>query len=157
FGDSILSNMFMLGHAWQRGGVPLSHAALVRAIELNGVAVKANQDAFEAGRLAAHQPQALESALRPAAQVVQLHVPESFERAVQRRVRDLTAYQNAGYARQYRELVEQVAQRERELAPTARTPRLAMAVARNLFKLMAYKDEYEVARLYTDGGFLQQV
>ncbi|OZI27466.1 indolepyruvate ferredoxin oxidoreductase family protein [Bordetella genomosp. 7] len=157
FGDSILSNMFMLGYAWQRGGVPLSHAALARAIELNGVAVKANQDAFEAGRLAAHQPQALESALRPAAQVVQLHVPESFESAVQRRVRDLTAYQNAGYARQYRELVEQVARRERELAPTARTPRLAMAVARNLFKLMAYKDEYEVARLYTDGAFQQQL
>jgi len=157
FGDSILSNMFMLGHAWQRGGVPLSHAALVRAIELNGVAVQANRDAFEAGRLAAHEPQALEAALRPRAQVVQLHVPESFERAVERRVRDLTAYQNAAYAEQYRQLVERVAQRERQLAPEARTPRLAMAVARNLFKLMAYKDEYEVARLYTDGGFQQQL
>ncbi|MBO9357008.1 indolepyruvate ferredoxin oxidoreductase family protein [Bordetella petrii] len=157
FGDSILSNMFMLGHAWQRGGVPLSHAALARAIELNGVAVQANRDAFEAGRLAAHQPQALEEALRPAAQVVQLQVPESFERAVARRVRDLTAYQNAAYARQYQQLVERVARRERELAPAARTPRLAMAVARGLFKLMAYKDEYEVARLYTDGGFQQQL
>jgi len=157
FGDSILSNMFMLGYAWQRGAVPLSHAALARAIELNGVAVQANRDAFEAGRLAAHQPQALEDALRPAAQVVQLHVPESFERAVARRERDLTAYQNAAYARQYRELVDRVAQREREVAPTARTPRLAMAVARSLFKLMAYKDEYEVARLYTDGSFRQQL
>jgi len=157
FGDSILSNMFMLGYAWQRGAVPLSHAALARAIELNGVAVQANRDAFEAGRVAAHAPQALESALRPAAQVVQLHVPESFERAVSRRVRDLAAYQNAAYARQYQQLVERVARRERELAPSARTPKLALAVARGLFKLMAYKDEYEVARLYTDGAFQQQL
>ena len=157
FGDSILSNMFMLGYAWQRGAVPLSHAALARAIELNGVAVQANRDAFEAGRLAAHAPQALDSALRPAAQVVQLHVPESFEHAVARRVRDLTAYQNAAYARQYQQAVERVAQRERELVPSTRAPRLAMVVARNLFKLMAYKDEYEVARLYTDGGFQQQL
>ncbi|MBV7484333.1 indolepyruvate ferredoxin oxidoreductase family protein [Bordetella sp. BOR01] len=157
FGDSILSNMFMLGYAWQRGAVPLSHGALVRAIELNGVAVQANRDAFEAGRLAAYRPQALDSALRPAAQVVQLHVPESFEHVVARRVRDLAAYQNAAYAHRYQQLVEHVAQRERELAPSARTPRLAMAVARSLYKLMAYKDEYEVARLYTDGGFQQQL
>src|SRR5690606_37338867 len=106
FGDSILSNMFMLGYAWQRNHVPLSHASLIRAIELNGVAVQANRDAFEAGRLAAHQPKALEAALRPAGQVVQLHIPESFQRAVSRRVRDLTAYQNADYAHQYQELVE---------------------------------------------------
>ncbi|WP_415819284.1 indolepyruvate ferredoxin oxidoreductase family protein [Bordetella tumbae] len=157
FGDSILSNMFMLGYAWQRNHVPLSHAALVRAIELNGVSVQANRDAFEAGRLAAHNPKALAAALRPAGQVVQLHIPESFERMVSRRVRDLTAYQDAGYARQYQQLVERVAQREREVAPSSRSPRLAIAVARNLFKLMAYKDEYEVARLYTDGTFQQQL
>ncbi|OZI53326.1 pyruvate ferredoxin oxidoreductase [Bordetella genomosp. 4] len=157
FGDSILSNMFMLGYAWQRNHVPLSHAALVRAIELNGVSVQANREAFEAGRLAAHNPKALAAALRPAGQVVQLHIPESFERMVSRRVRDLTAYQDAEYARQYQQLVERVAQREREVAPSSRSPRLAIAVARNLFKLMAYKDEYEVARLYTDGTFQQQL
>ncbi|CAM4042927.1 indolepyruvate ferredoxin oxidoreductase family protein [Bordetella tumulicola] len=157
FGDSILSNMFMLGYAWQCNHVPLSHAALVRAIELNGVAIQANRDAFEAGRLAAHHPKALEAALRPAGQVIQLHVPESFDRVVARRVRDLTAYQNADYAREYLQWVERVAQRERELLPSTRPPRLAMAVARNLFKLMAYKDEYEVARLYTDGTFQQQL
>src|SRR5690606_20556094 len=111
FGDSILSNMFMLGHAWQRGDVPLTLAALARAIELNGVAVAANRAAFDAGRLAAHEPQSLEQALRPAAQVVQLHIPESFERAVERRVADLTAYQDAAYARDFRDLVEQVAAR----------------------------------------------
>jgi indolepyruvate ferredoxin oxidoreductase len=157
FGDSILSNMFMLGYAWQRGGVPLSQAAINRAIELNGVAVAANRAAFDSGRLAAHQPDALEGALRPRAQVVQLHVPESFERAVARRIEDLTAYQNADYARQFQDVVEAVAARERELAPDAKTPRLALAVARGLFKLMAYKDEYEVARLYTGASFQAQL
>ena len=157
FGDSILSNMFMLGYAWQRGGVPLSQAAINRAIELNGVAVAANRAAFDSGRLAAHQPDALDSALRPRAQVVQLHVPESFDRAVSRRIADLTAYQDARYARTYQDMVEAVAARERELAPEAKTPRLAMAVARGLFKLMAYKDEYEVARLYTGEAFQAQL
>lgn len=157
FGDSILSNMFMLGYAWQRGGVPLSQAAINRAIELNGVAVAANRAAFDSGRLAAHQPDALDSALRPRAQVVQLHVPESFDRAVSRRIEDLTAYQDARYARTYQDVVEAVAARERELAPEAKTPRLAMAVARGLFKLMAYKDEYEVARLYTGEAFQAQL
>ena len=156
FGDSILSNMFMLGYAWQRGGVPLSHAAINRAIELNGVAVAANRAAFDSGRLAAHQPDALSTALRPRAQVVQLHVPESFEHAVARRLADLTAYQDADYARQYQDVVERVAARERELAPDAK-PRLALAVARSLFKLMAYKDEYEVARLYTGDAFRAQL
>ena len=155
FGDSILSNMFMLGYAWQRGGVPLSHAAINRAIELNGVAVAANRAAFDSGRLAAHQPDALSTALRRA-QVVQLHVPESFEHAVARRLADLTAYQDADYARQYQDVVERVAARERELAPDAK-PRLALAVARSLFKLMAYKDEYEVARLYTGDAFRAQL
>ncbi|WP_459616867.1 indolepyruvate ferredoxin oxidoreductase family protein [Bordetella sp. 2513F-2] len=157
FGDSILSNMFMLGHAWQRGDVPLGLAALERAIELNGVAVQANRAAFDAGRLAAHEPQALQGVLRPAAQVVELHRPETFEQAVARRERDLAAYQDAAYARRYREFVEHVAERERAVDPQARKPRLAMAVARSLFKLMAYKDEYEVARLYADGSFRAQL
>jgi len=157
FGDSILSNMFMLGYAWQRGGVPLSQAAIYRAIELNGVAVAANRAAFDNGRLAAHQPDALQGALRPRAQVVQLHVPETFDRAVARRVEDLTAYQDAAYARTYQQVVDAVAARERELAPDAKSPRLAMAVARGLYKLMAYKDEYEVARLYTGDAFKAQL
>ena len=137
--------------------MPLSQAAINRAIELNGVAVAANRAAFDSGRLAAHQPDALDSALRPRAQVVQLHVPETFERAVARRIADLTAYQDAAYAREYQDVVEAIAARERELAPEAKTPRLAMAVARGLFKLMAYKDEYEVARLYTGEAFQAQL
>ncbi|MEJ2895517.1 indolepyruvate ferredoxin oxidoreductase family protein [Bordetella avium] len=156
FGDSILSNIFLLGYAWQRGDVPLSLAALTRAIELNGVAVASNQAAFDAGRLAAHEPQALAFALKPAAQMIALHRPERLEEAVARRVADLTAYQNAAYAERYRALVERVAKRERELNPNA-PPRLAIAVARGLFKFMAYKDEYEVARLYTDGTFAAQL
>ncbi len=157
FGDSILSNIFLLGYAWQRGDIPLSLPALARAIELNGVAVDTNRAAFDAGRLAAHEPQAIQAALAPRTQVVQLQMPESFDQAVARRERDLTAYQNAAYAQQYRELVERVAARERAIAPTARSPRLALAVARSLFKLMAYKDEYEVARLYSDGTFRAMV
>ncbi|OZI40769.1 pyruvate ferredoxin oxidoreductase [Bordetella genomosp. 1] len=157
FGDSILSNIFMLGYAWQRGDVPLTLAALTRAIELNGVAVAANRKAFDAGRLAAHEPDALAGLLAPAAQVIKLHIPETFEQVVARRERDLTAYQNAAYATEYRKLVDAVAARERELAPEARSLRLATAVARGLFKFMAYKDEYEVARLYTDPAFQAQL
>ncbi|ANY14875.1 indolepyruvate ferredoxin oxidoreductase family protein [Bordetella pseudohinzii] len=155
FGDSILSNIFLLGYAWQRGDVPLTLDALTRAIELNGVAVASNRAAFDAGRLAAHAPQALDFALRPPAQVIALHRPERLEDAVARRVADLTAYQDAAYAARYRQLVEAVAARERAL--DAGSSRLALAVARGLFKLMAYKDEYEVARLYTDGGFAAQL
>ena len=154
FGDSILSNMFMLGYAWQRGGVPLSHAAINRAIELNGVAVAATGPPSTAAAWRRTTRRALDRAA-PRAQS-QLHVPESFEHAVARRLADLTAYQDADYARQYQDVVERVAARERELAPDAK-PRLALAVARSLFKLMAYKDEYEVARLYTGDAFRAQL
>jgi indolepyruvate ferredoxin oxidoreductase len=160
FGDSILSNIFMLGYAWQRGDVPLTYASLSRAIELNGVAVASNRAAFDAGRLAAHQPQALKNVLEPRASVIQLSVPETLDAAIKRRVVDLTLYQNAAYAAQYQHFVERVAAREREVvgqSGTRRSLKLSMAVARNLFKLMAYKDEYEVARLYTDGGFARQL
>ncbi|AHV93142.1 putative indolepyruvate ferredoxin oxidoreductase [Bordetella holmesii 30539] len=155
FGDSILSNIFLRGYAWQRGDVPLTLAALTRAIELNGVAVASNRAAFDAGRLAAHAPQTLAFALKPPAQVIALHRPERLDDAVARRVADLTAYQNAAYATRYRRLIEEVAARERELGATP--GRLALAVARGLFKFMAYKDEYEVARLYTDGSFAAQL
>lgn len=160
FGDSILSNIFMLGYAWQRGDVPVTYEALSRAIELNGVAVASNRAAFDAGRLAAHQPQALADVLEPRASVIHLSVPETLDAAIERRVADLTLYQDAAYAAQYRQFVERVAEREREviaLSGARRSSRLALAVARNLFKLMAYKDEYEVARLYTDGGFARQL
>jgi indolepyruvate ferredoxin oxidoreductase len=141
--------VFLLGFAWQRGLVPLSAAALVRAIEINGVAVARNQQAFQWGRLAAHDRAALERAMREGS-VLRDEEPIAQDLAtiVARRVAFLTEYQDAGYARRYAAQVR---------AAEAGGEAFAIAVARNLFKLMAYKDEYEVARLYTDGAFERQV
>ena len=156
FGDSILSNILVLGHAWQRGAIPVGHAALMRAIELNGVAVAANRAAFAAGRLAAHDPAALAARLRPTGQVVTLRRPETLSTMLDRRVADLTAYQDAPYAERYRRQVEGVAAIEVSLRP-GQAPKVAMAVARQLHRLMAYKDEYEVARLYSNGEFEREL
>ena len=147
-GDSIYTNPMMLGYAWQRGWVPLSLAALLRAIELNAVAVEQNKTAFTWGRWAAHAPQALARLLAPAQSLV-LHKAQTLQTVVARRAEFLTAYQNAAYARHYAEFVAQVERAESPLGLSS----LADAVARNLFKLMAYKDEYEVARLHTDAAF----
>ncbi len=155
-GDSILANMIMLGHAWQRGGIPLSEAAIMRALELNGVAVDANKKAFALGRLAAHQPQALEAGNPGHEQPIVVHMPESLSTVTARFRRELASYQSEAYARRYIERVERVAAAERAVFPQGR-PRLALAAARSLYKLMAYKDEYEVARLYTNGAFRQQL
>ncbi|MGB3288359.1 MAG: indolepyruvate ferredoxin oxidoreductase family protein, partial [Burkholderiaceae bacterium] len=154
FGDSILANMLMLGCAWQGGGIPLSEDAILHALVLNGVAVGANQEAFRLGRLAAVQPQAL----RPAAveKPVIIHMPESLDAIVERCRAALVAYQDEGYARRYTELVDKVLTAERSLHPDGR-PRLAARVAVSLHKLMAYKDEYEVARLYTNGDFRKEL
>ena len=151
-GDSIYTNPMMLGFAWQKGWVPLARASILRAIELNAVAVEANKAAFEWGRQAAHDPARVESLLAPA-QVIAFKKRETLESLVARRVDFLTAYQDAGYARRYAEVVERVRAAE---APLGRTT-LAEAVAHGLFKLMAYKDEYEVARLHADTGFREKV
>jgi indolepyruvate ferredoxin oxidoreductase len=150
-GDAIATNMFMLGFAWQQGLVPVSLAAITRAIELNEVAVEANKRAFAWGRYAAHDPDAVERIAKPA-EVVPLgeHVSRNLDELIERRVKHLTDYQNAAYAARYRTLVEQV--REAEATKIGGT-QLAEAVARYYAKLLAYKDEYEVARLYTDGHF----
>lgn len=153
-GDSLYTNPLMLGYAWQKGQVPLSHAALMRAMELNGVQVERNKLAFEWGRRAAHDLRAVQS-LTQTAQVIEfVRKPSaSLEELVAKRVEFLTRYQDAAYAAQYRAYVEKVRIAEAPLHST----RLAEAVARYLFKLMAYKDEYEVARLHTDTGFLEKV
>jgi indolepyruvate ferredoxin oxidoreductase len=150
-GDSIATNMFMAGFAWQKGLVPLSRDAIEHAIKLNGAAVDANLGAFAWGRRAAHDLAAVERAakLMPAAG------PETLDQLIARRAEFLTGYQNAAYAARYRAVVERLRKAEAERAPGARG--LADAVARNFFKLMAYKDEYEVARLYTDGTFLRRL
>ena len=153
-GDSIATNMFMLGYAWQKGRVPLSEAALVQAIALNGVAVAFNQAAFTWGRRAAHDLAAVQRLVAPS-KVVEFKRSVTLDELVARRVELLTAYQNAAYAQSYAAFVEQVRQAEAGLGQ--RQLRLTEAVARYLYKLMAYKDEYEVARLYTDGTFKAKI
>jgi len=157
FGQSIGANMFMVGYAYQLGAIPLSAAAIEKAIELNGEAVTMNRSAFHWGRRAVVDRAAVEKLAKPATAIASdaQRLSESFDETVERRVKFLTAYQNAAYAARYRALVDKV-----KAAEAARTPghcELTEAVARYLFKLMAYKDEYEVARLYTDGAFLKQV
>jgi indolepyruvate ferredoxin oxidoreductase len=145
-GDSIYANMFLTGFAFQHGQIPLSAEAIEQAIELNGASVKQNIKAFNFGRLAAHDPAAIEklAGLSETPKPVQ-----TFDELVARRVEMLTAYQNAAYAAQYRTDVEAARAAEKRTGMTG----FAEAVAKGLYKLMAYKDEYEVARLYTDGNF----
>ena len=156
-GNSIGSNMFMLGYAYQMGALPLSADSIERAIEMNGEAVSMNLSAFRYGRRAAVDPKAVEALIepRPQEQNDSLKLSQSFAETVDRRAAFLTAYQNAGYSRRYRNWVEKL--RTVEAAKAPGQCGLAEAVARYLFKLMAYKDEYEVARLYSETSFLQRV
>jgi indolepyruvate ferredoxin oxidoreductase len=147
-GDAIGSNLFMLGYAWQQGLVPLKRESLAQAIEMNGTAVAANKAAFAWGpRAAVDLPSVLAAAgLGPAPAL-----PRTLEEIVAHRVAHLTAYQSARYARRYRRLVDRVVQTEARNFSGATA--LAEAVARNYAKLLAYKDEYEVARLYAAPAF----
>jgi len=156
-GNSIGSNMFMLGYAYQLGGLPVSAEAVEKAIEMNGEAVAMNIAAFRYGRRAAVDPAKLEALVRPQPELENdsLKLSQSFDETVERRVEFLTAYQSARYARRYRKWVEKIRAVEAEKVPGQCG--LAEAVARYLFKLMAYKDEYEVARLYSDTSFVQRV
>ena len=153
-GNAIGANMFVLGYAYQAGYVPISSQAIRRAIELNGEAVAMNLAAFDWGRAASADPQTIEASLHLDGQA-KSPGEQSLEEVIARRAAFLTAYQDAAYAARYEALVAEVAEAERKRAPQASG--LAKAVARNLFKLMAYKDEYEVGRLYTDGSFQRQV
>ncbi len=155
FGNSIGSNIFLVGYAYQFGTIPLSAEAIEQAIALNGEAVAMNIAAFRWGRRAAVDPAAVEALAKPKEIDEARELSQSFDEMVARRVAFLTAYQNAAYAARYRTLVEQA--KAAEAAKAAGKCGLAEAVSRYLFKLMAYKDEYEVARLYTDGAFAKQV
>ena len=137
-----------------RGRIPLSRAALLRAMELNGVQVANNHAAFEWGRRCAHNLQEVQALYRTA-QVIQLVKKPSLQELVERRVAFLADYQNAAYAARYRSFVEQVQAAEARVVPSS--TQLSEAVARYLFKLMAYKDEYEVARLHLDAGFQAKI
>ncbi|RZA33924.1 MAG: indolepyruvate ferredoxin oxidoreductase family protein, partial [Lysobacteraceae bacterium] len=153
-GDPIGANILMMGAAWQLGLVPVSLEALLRAIELNNVAVEMNKKAFMLGRLVAADEQAAARLAQPA-KVVQFTPPASLEELVNFRAGWLTQYQDAAYAQQYRNAVAKVEAREVALEGAASKRAVSKAVARSLFKVMAYKDEYEVARLHTQTGFLE--
>ncbi|MDZ4101070.1 MAG: indolepyruvate ferredoxin oxidoreductase family protein [Hydrogenophaga sp.] len=151
-GDSLYTNPMMLGYAWQKGWLPLQLPSLMRAIELNAVQVDKNKAAFEWGRRAAHDPQSVAGLWQKAGtgeQVIQFKKRDSLDDLIARRVEFLTGYQNAAYAAEYQRFVAHVRSAEAPLGKTT----LSEAVVRNLFKLMAYKDEYEVARLHSDPAF----
>lgn len=145
-GDAVYANIIMLGFAWQKGLVPISLQALLRAIELNGVAVERNKQAFAWGRIAAGDPDFLPKS-------DDARAPETLDPMIDRRAEFLTAYQDAAYAARYRATVTKVRSAEAAFGSEALTD----AVARSLFKLMAYKDEYEVARLHMQTGFLGEL
>ncbi len=147
-GDAIYLNVFLLGVAYQRGLVPLSAAAIGKAIAMNGAAVARNQEAFARGRAAAADTIPAPAAVAPEA--------EALEALIARRVADLTAYQNARYARRYAEFVTRVRTAEGARLGIGEE-RLARAVAIQLHRLMAYKDEYEVARLHADPAWQAQL
>ncbi|MGV0055680.1 indolepyruvate ferredoxin oxidoreductase family protein [Stutzerimonas sp. 381-2] len=149
-GDSIATNLFLLGFAYQQGLLPLSAEAIEKAISINGVAAELNQQAFRWGRRASLEREAVEKLARPAETAEP--ICQTLEEIVDWRVDFLTRYQNAAYAKRYRAKVKQV-----RALDTADDLALSKAVARYYFKLLAYKDEYEVARLYSEPEFRQQL
>ena len=148
-GDSIATNMFMLGYAYQKGLIPIGHEALEKAIELNGAAVAMNTAAFRWGRRAAHDRAAVQTIVAPAENVVAFRIARTLDEIVASRAKHLTGYQNAALAERYKALIGKVRLAEQKTGKSG----LAEAVARNYAKLLAYKDEYEVARLYADAAF----
>ena len=148
-GDSIATNAFMLGLAFQKGAIPLSLEAILRAIEINGAAIAMNKQAFAWGRLAAHDLPRVRSVTQFRARAAT--TTRTLDESIAHRTKFLSEYQNQAYADRYLTTVAKVRSAETHASPGS--SELTEAVAKNLFKLMAYKDEYEVARLYTDGAF----
>ncbi|MBV9859415.1 MAG: indolepyruvate ferredoxin oxidoreductase family protein [Alphaproteobacteria bacterium] len=155
-GDAIATNLFMLGYAYQRGLVPVSAEAIEQAIALNGVAVSFNRDAFRWGRRCAHDPALVEDRAAPAGAILESHkLSATLDEAIARRATFLAEYQDGAYAADYTAMVRRI--REAEATRVPGQTSLTDAVGRALFKLMAYKDEYEVARLYAETDFLKRV
>ncbi len=152
-GDAIGANLLLLGHAWQHGLIPLSRGAIEQAIRLNGVAVEFNLQAFELGRRSAANPQQIAERMADSQPPVQPLT--ALEDIVQWRKDYLTAYQDRACAQHYGDQVERVRVAESAVDPGSQ--RLSLAVAAQLFRLMAYKDEYEIARLYSNGEFERQI
>jgi len=154
-GDAIATNMFMLGYAYQKGWIPLAGASLERAIELNGVAVEFNKKAFVWGRRAAADLEKVKRIAMPAEVIpIDQHLSRDLDELIERRMKFLTQYQDENYAARYRALVDKVRNIENAAVNSSK---LTEAVARYYAKLLAYKDEYEVARLYADGDFRKKI
>jgi len=155
-GDEIATNVFILGYAWQKGLIPLHRESLERAIELNGVAIEANKKAFSFGRLAAYDPAKIEEmAAEVRGDKESETVAVTLEDIIAKRAAYLADYQNESYAKRYTDMVARVQEKEKAIAGDSTI--LSEAVARSYHKLLAYKDEYEVARLYTNGAFLKEL
>jgi indolepyruvate ferredoxin oxidoreductase len=155
-GDAIYTNPFVMGYGWQKGLIPLTQASILRAMELNGAQVEKNKQAFDWGRRAAVDLRAVQKvATPPEAKPESQRLSESIEEMVARRKDFLAAYQDAAYAERYTALVAKVQAIEAEKLPGKKA--LSAAVARYAFKLMAYKDEYEVARLYSRSDFKKRI
>jgi indolepyruvate ferredoxin oxidoreductase len=155
-GDSIATNLFMVGYAYQRGLIPVGEASILKAIELNGASVESNKESFHWGRLAAVDPTRVAAAAIPkAAKPDSQRLSESLDETIDRRAKFLTDYQDAAYAKRYVDFVARV--RAAEGAKQPGTTDLTEAVARYYFKLLAVKDEYEVARLYAETDFVERV
>lgn len=156
FGDAIAANMIVMGYALQMGWLPVSVQAIVRAIELNGVAIKTNLAALELGRQAAVDLDRVIKYFSPTQTIKVLSRPkESVDEMVNRCAGELAQYQNARYSKRYVDLIAHVREAERRVNPDS--DQLTRVVARQAYRAMAYKDEYEVARLYSDGRFKQQL
>ncbi|MBT2302500.1 indolepyruvate ferredoxin oxidoreductase family protein [Variovorax paradoxus] len=156
-GDAVATNVFLLGYAWQRGWIPLGEDALQQAIVLNGAAVPMNEAAFAWGRQAAIDLPSVRAAAGLEKSGVVVAMPQrtpSLEALIADRAQRLASYQDAAYARRYEKYVREIAHLEQQRTGS---DRLAREVAVSLYKLMAYKDEYEVARLYVDTGFFDRV
>ncbi len=163
-GNTIGANLFMLGYAWQKGCIPISRQAIEKAIELNGQAVPMNLQAFTLGRQAAHNQSAIEAQAVPA---LVINTPEKFtqklnfsnrmslDETIEHRASLLVEYQSRRYANKYIRLVKQIQKAEQRISSNSQP--LSTSVAQNLYKLMAYKDEYEVARLHSSESFQQAV
>lgn len=153
-GDSITANIFLLGYAFQKGLIPLSSEAIIAAIELNGAAVRVNQQAFFWGRQAAINLTTVEKAAKAGHE--ETIIPQNLEEIIQHRREHLTGYQNAALADRYEKWVRRIAEIEKQKIGEGKAE-LAMAVAKYYAKLLSYKDEYEVARLHSDGRFTHRL
>ncbi|MDG1995339.1 MAG: indolepyruvate ferredoxin oxidoreductase family protein [Emcibacteraceae bacterium] len=149
-GDGIATNMFMMGYAWQKGLIPLSFTAIEKAIELNGVAIDQNKMTFACGRMAAHDMSTLQSFVKPYINSsIGDGISETPYQLIRKRISSLKDYQDQAYSDKYSSLLKKVKTKDHG--------KIYEAVAKSYYKLLAIKDEYEVARLYTNGDFLKKL